>query len=143
MDFTLEFERPVSELENQIRELRQTTNKNIDISHEIAALEAELQALINAQEALGADEGKEGRAVLEEKQDALEVQANAIQEKLDALLESFESPDPGQLAVVIPAFLLLRWLERWKIGPQIRWSASAFAIVAGLYWFVERAFLTA
>ncbi len=49
----------------------------------------------------------------------------------------------GQLAVVIPAFLLLRWLERWKIGPQIRWSASAFAIVAGLYWFVERAFLSA
>jgi HupE / UreJ protein len=49
----------------------------------------------------------------------------------------------GQLSVVIPAFLLLRWLERWKIGPQIRWSASAFAIVAGLYWFVERAFLTA
>jgi hypothetical protein len=49
----------------------------------------------------------------------------------------------GQLSVVIPAFLLLRWLERWKIGPQIRWSASAFAVVAGLYWFVERAFLTA
>jgi HupE / UreJ protein len=49
----------------------------------------------------------------------------------------------GQLAVVIPAFLLLRWLERWKIGSQIRWSASAFAVVAGLYWFVERAFLSA
>jgi HupE / UreJ protein len=49
----------------------------------------------------------------------------------------------GQLAVVIPAFLLLRWLERWKIGSQIRWSASAFAIIAGLYWFVERAFLSA
>ena len=49
----------------------------------------------------------------------------------------------GQLAVVIPAFLLLRWLERWKIGSQIRWSASAFAILAGLYWFVERAFLNA
>ena len=66
---------------------------------EITALEAELQALINAQEALGDDEGKEGRAVLEEKQDAFEVQANAVQEKLDALLESFESPDPEQLAV--------------------------------------------
>ncbi len=49
----------------------------------------------------------------------------------------------GQLSVVIPTFLLLRWLERWKIGPQLRWSASAFAIVAGLYWFVERAFLSA
>ena len=65
----------------------------------IAALEAELQVLINAQEALGDDEGKEGRAVLDEKQDALEVQANAVQEKLDALQESFESPDPEQLAV--------------------------------------------
>ena len=65
----------------------------------IAVLEAELQALINEQEALGADEDDAGRAVLEEKQDALEVQANAIQEKLDALQDSLESPDPGQLAV--------------------------------------------
>lgn len=46
MDFTLEFERPVSELENQIRELRQTTNKNIDISHEIAALEAKVNQML-------------------------------------------------------------------------------------------------
>jgi hypothetical protein len=49
----------------------------------------------------------------------------------------------GQLAVVIPAFLLLKWLERFKLGSQVRWSASAFAIAAGLYWFVERAFLSA
>jgi acetyl-CoA carboxylase carboxyl transferase subunit alpha len=46
MDFTLEFERPVSELENQIRELRQTTNKNIDISHEIEALEAKVNQML-------------------------------------------------------------------------------------------------
>ncbi len=46
MDFTLEFERPVSELENQIRELRQTTNKNIDITHEIAALEAKVNQML-------------------------------------------------------------------------------------------------
>lgn len=46
MDFTLEFERPVSELENQIRELRSTTNKNIDISHEIAALEAKVNQML-------------------------------------------------------------------------------------------------
>lgn len=65
----------------------------------IAALEAELQYLINAQEALGDDEDDAGRAVLEEKQDALEVQATAVQEKLDALQESFETPDPEQLAV--------------------------------------------
>ena len=48
---------------------------------------------------MGDDEGEEGREVLEEKHDALEVQANAVQEKLDALLESLESPDPEQLAV--------------------------------------------
>lgn len=47
MDFTLDFERPVSELENQIRELRQnTSNKNIDISHEIAALEAKVNQML-------------------------------------------------------------------------------------------------
>lgn len=46
MDFTLEFERPVSELENQIRELRSTTNKNIDISHEIEALEAKVNQML-------------------------------------------------------------------------------------------------
>lgn len=47
MDFTLEFERPVSELENQIRELRsQTSNKNIDFSQEIAALEAKVNQML-------------------------------------------------------------------------------------------------
>lgn len=47
MDFTLEFERPVSELENQIRELRsQTSNKNIDFTQEIAALEAKVNQML-------------------------------------------------------------------------------------------------
>lgn len=47
MDFTLEFERPVSELENQIRELKQqTSGKNIDISHEIEALQAKVNLML-------------------------------------------------------------------------------------------------
>jgi HupE / UreJ protein len=49
----------------------------------------------------------------------------------------------GQLSVVIPVFLLLRLLERWRVGAPVRWAASAFAIAAGLFWFVQRAFLTA
>ena len=47
MDFTLEFERPVSELENQIRELKQASlQKNIDISHEINALQAKVDRML-------------------------------------------------------------------------------------------------
>ena len=46
MDFTLEFERPVSELENQIRELKQASNQNIDISHEIEALQAKVNRML-------------------------------------------------------------------------------------------------
>jgi acetyl-CoA carboxylase carboxyl transferase subunit alpha len=46
MDFTLEFERPVSELENQIRELKQASNNNIDISHEIEALQAKVNRML-------------------------------------------------------------------------------------------------
>ncbi len=46
MDFTLDFERPVSELENQIRELKQASNQNIDISHEIEALEAKVNHML-------------------------------------------------------------------------------------------------
>lgn len=47
MDFTLEFERPVSELENQIRELKTASNQpNIDISHEIEALQAKVNGML-------------------------------------------------------------------------------------------------
>lgn len=46
MDFTLEFERPVSELENQIRELKQTTQQNIDISHELEALQSKVNHML-------------------------------------------------------------------------------------------------
>lgn len=46
MDFTLDFERPVSELERQIRELKQASHQNIDISHEIAALQAKVDQML-------------------------------------------------------------------------------------------------
>lgn len=46
MDFTLDFERPVSELENQIRELKQASGNNIDISHEINALQAKVDRML-------------------------------------------------------------------------------------------------
>ena len=47
MDFTLDFERPVSELENQIRELKQASGgQNIDISHEIEALQAKVNRML-------------------------------------------------------------------------------------------------
>lgn len=46
MDITLEFERPVSELENQIRELRSSTGPSIDISHEIDALQAKVDKML-------------------------------------------------------------------------------------------------
>jgi acetyl-CoA carboxylase carboxyl transferase subunit alpha len=46
MDFTLEFERPISELENQIRDLKQNSLHNIDITHEIEALEAKVNRML-------------------------------------------------------------------------------------------------
>jgi acetyl-CoA carboxylase carboxyl transferase subunit alpha len=46
MDFTLDFDRPVSELENQISELKKTTHQNIDISHEIEALQAKVNRML-------------------------------------------------------------------------------------------------
>jgi acetyl-CoA carboxylase carboxyl transferase subunit alpha len=46
MDFTLDFERPVSELENQIRELKQASGQNIDITHEIEALQAKVDRML-------------------------------------------------------------------------------------------------
>jgi acetyl-CoA carboxylase carboxyl transferase subunit alpha len=47
MDFTLDFERPVSELENQIRVLKESSHSpNIDISHEIEALQAKVNGML-------------------------------------------------------------------------------------------------
>ena len=47
MDFTLEFEKPVSELENQIRVLKEaSTSPNIDISHEIEALQSKVNRML-------------------------------------------------------------------------------------------------
>jgi acetyl-CoA carboxylase carboxyl transferase subunit alpha len=47
MEYTLDFERPVSELENQIRDLKQASIKpNIDLSQEIEALESKVNLLL-------------------------------------------------------------------------------------------------
>lgn len=46
MEFTLDFEKPVHELENQIKELRESNHKaGIDISNEIEALQKKVNAL--------------------------------------------------------------------------------------------------
>lgn len=49
----------------------------------------------------------------------------------------------GQLAVVLPAFLLLQALRRWRWEAGLRRAVSAGAVAAGLAWFVQRAFLGA
>jgi acetyl-CoA carboxylase carboxyl transferase subunit alpha len=47
MEYTLEFEKPVFELENQIRELQQASSgPNIDLTAEIGALQAKVNTLI-------------------------------------------------------------------------------------------------
>ena len=46
----------------------------------------------------------------------------------------------GQLAVVIPAFLVLQALKRLPWELRLRQAVSVFAVAAGLFWFVERAF---
>jgi acetyl-CoA carboxylase carboxyl transferase subunit alpha len=46
MDFTLDFERPVTELERQIRELKEASHQNIDITHEIAALQSKVDKML-------------------------------------------------------------------------------------------------
>jgi acetyl-CoA carboxylase carboxyl transferase subunit alpha len=47
MEYTLDFEKPVQELENQIRELREANNTpGIDISKEISALQKKVDTLI-------------------------------------------------------------------------------------------------
>jgi acetyl-CoA carboxylase carboxyl transferase subunit alpha len=45
MEYTLEFEKPVFELENQIRELKESSSK-IDLTAEIQALQAKVDKLI-------------------------------------------------------------------------------------------------
>ncbi|MBY0518580.1 MAG: acetyl-CoA carboxylase carboxyltransferase subunit alpha [Bacteriovoracaceae bacterium] len=48
MEYTLEFEKPVFELENQIRELKLAGSRpNIDLTAEISALQAKVDKLIN------------------------------------------------------------------------------------------------
>jgi acetyl-CoA carboxylase carboxyl transferase subunit alpha len=48
MDYTLDFEKPVHELENQIRELRESNDKaGINISKEIKALQKKVDKMIN------------------------------------------------------------------------------------------------
>lgn len=48
MDYTLEFEKPVHELENQIRELKESNDKpGINISKEIKALQKKVDTMIN------------------------------------------------------------------------------------------------
>ncbi len=46
----------------------------------------------------------------------------------------------GQLLVVIPAFLLLTWLKKLRWNIPVQYAASAAAVLAGGYWFIERAF---
>lgn len=49
MDYTLDFEKPVSELENQIKELQQASEKpNIDLKIEIEALQSKVSDLIKS-----------------------------------------------------------------------------------------------
>ncbi len=47
----------------------------------------------------------------------------------------------GQLAMVIPAFLLLSWFKKIRWNMPVQYAASAVAMLAGGYWFIERAFL--
>lgn len=49
----------------------------------------------------------------------------------------------GQMIFVIPAFLLLMLLRRVPGEARLRWAISAATVVAGLYWFVQRVFLSA
>jgi hydrogenase/urease accessory protein HupE len=49
----------------------------------------------------------------------------------------------GQLAVVFPVFGVLKLLERVRFSVPVQYAASVFAVAAGVYWFVERAFLGA
>jgi hydrogenase/urease accessory protein HupE len=47
----------------------------------------------------------------------------------------------GQIAFMSVAFLLLSFFKRWSWDGWIRYGASLTAVAAGVYWFVQRAFL--
>jgi HupE / UreJ protein len=47
----------------------------------------------------------------------------------------------GQLAFMTLAFLVLALFKRWSWDKAIRYGASLTAVAAGMYWFVQRAFL--
>lgn len=61
---------------------------------------------------------------------------------LAASLVSFNvGVEIGQVLFMSVAFLLLQVAKRWKWDKVIRYGASLTAIAAGLFWFVQRAFL--
>jgi hypothetical protein len=47
----------------------------------------------------------------------------------------------GQLAFMSAAFLVLTLFKRFSLDKVIRYGASLTAVAAGMYWFIERAFL--
>ncbi|MCA9839578.1 MAG: HupE/UreJ family protein [Trueperaceae bacterium] len=47
----------------------------------------------------------------------------------------------GQLVIVALAFGLFALIKRWRYEARLRWALSAFAVVMGMIWFVERAFV--
>jgi hydrogenase/urease accessory protein HupE len=47
----------------------------------------------------------------------------------------------GQIAFLSLAFLVLSFFKRWHWDGWIRYGASLAAVAAGMYWFVQRAFL--
>jgi hydrogenase/urease accessory protein HupE len=49
----------------------------------------------------------------------------------------------GQLSVVLPVFGLLKLLERVRFNVPVQYAASVTAVIAGAYWFVQRAFFSA
>jgi hydrogenase/urease accessory protein HupE len=47
----------------------------------------------------------------------------------------------GQLAFMTVAFLVLALFKRWSWDKVIRYGASLTAVAAGMFWFIQRAFL--
>jgi hypothetical protein len=62
---------------------------------------------------------------------------------LAASLVSFNvGVEIGQLAFMSLAYLLLTLLRRWKWDVGFRYGSSVVAIAIGMFWFVQRAFLS-